>query len=127
VTTPLTCRPEELLAQLVEDSASRDIPRTVAESAAQATSRALRLPDGALSPQSYRRVRAYFSAVVRRRVVSSRRNSPRAVARFMVASIVEDLRSTGRDGVDIWDELTRGWAEKVPSDILEEYRLELCG
>jgi hypothetical protein len=118
---------DDLLATLIEDSIRRDIPRAVAENAARATRSALRLAPGPITAQSRRRVEAYFAAVVRRRVVVRRRESPRAAARFVVASIVEDLRSAGRDGADIWEELKRGWGERVPVDILEEYRLRLCG
>ena len=86
----------------------------------------LRVPQGPVTPQTRRRIDAYFSAVVRRRVVR-RSAAPRAAARFVVASVVEDLRSTGRTSADIWDELERGWAQRIPGDVLEEYRLRLCG
>jgi len=56
-----------------------------------------------------------------------RSSAPRAAARFVVASVVDDLRSTGRTSADIWDELQRGWAQRIPGDVLEEYRLRLCG
>ncbi len=52
---------------------------------------------------------------------------PAAAARFVVAAVVEDLRASGRDGEAIWDQLQRGWSDSVPEDVLEEYRLRLCG
>lgn len=115
-----------LLAQLAEQAVARDVPPQIAEEARLATERGVRVPAGPLSLQSRRRAEAYFSAVVRRRSVR-RTGSPRAAARFVVASVVEDLRSTGRSGADIWEELERGWSQRVPEDVLEEYRLRLCG
>lgn len=116
----------ELLDRLVTDAVSLDVPLPVAKEARAAVSRDVRVAAGPMSGQTARRVEAYFSAVVRRRVVR-RSSSPRAAARFVVASVVEDLRSTGRSGADIWDELERGWAQRIPDDVLEEYRLRLCG
>ena len=116
----------QLLAQLAQAAVARDISPQVAEEARQATQRGVRVPAGPVSPQSVRRAEAYFSAVVRRRSVR-RQGSPRAAARFVVATVVEDLRSSGRSGADIWEELERGWSQRVPVDVLEEYRLRLCG
>lgn len=117
----LTVYLEELVARAV----TRDVPLEVAQDASRATQRGVRAPSGPVSPQTRRRAEAYFNAVVRRRVIR-RATAPRAAARFVVASVVEDLRSTGRSSSDIWDELQRGWAERIPCDVLEEYRLRLC-
>ncbi|HEY5541239.1 MAG TPA: hypothetical protein VIL41_07290 [Coriobacteriia bacterium] len=116
----------ELLVQLTEHAIAHDVSRQIAEEARRATERGVRVPEGPVSQQTQRRAEAYFSAVVRRRVVRSHA-SPRAAARFVVASVVEDLRTAGRSGADIWQELERGWSHGVPSDVLEEYRLRLCG
>ena len=116
----------QLLTRLAEQAVARDVSPEIAEEARRATERGLRAPAGPVSPQTQRRAEAYFSAVLRRRAVR-RHGSPRAAARFVVASVVEDLRSTGRSSADIWDELQRGWAQRVPGDVLEEYRLRLCG
>jgi hypothetical protein len=115
-----------LLDDLAREAIERDVPAEVAQQARRATTRAVIAPGGPVTPQTRRRAEAYFSAVVRRRVVR-RFAPPRAAARFVVAAVVEDLRSTGRSGADIWDELQRGWAQRVPGDVLEEYRLQLCG
>jgi hypothetical protein len=116
----------EVLDRLVSEAVAREVPAEVAEEAARATSRALKAADGPVTGQTRRRAETYFSAVVRRRV--TRRGAARsAAARFVLASVVEDLRSTGRAPVDIWDELERGWATQVPEHVLEEYRLRLCG
>jgi hypothetical protein len=123
---PLAPDFSDLLDSLVREAVARDVPVEVAEQARSATTRAVSAPAGVVTSQMRRRVEAYFSAVVRRRVVR-RSASPRAAARFVVAAVVEDLRSTGRSGADIWDELQRGWAQRVPGDVLEEYRLRLCG
>jgi hypothetical protein len=117
---------EQVLTELAEQATARDIAPEIAEDARRATERGIRVPAGAVSPQTRRRAEAYFLAVVRRRAVR-RHGSPRAAARFVVATVVEDLRATGRSGADIWDELERGWSQRVPDDVLEEYRLRLCG
>jgi hypothetical protein len=115
-----------LLTQLAEQAVARDVAPEIAEEARCATERGVRAPEGPVSPQTSRRAEAYFSAVVRRRAVR-RHGSPATAARFVVASVVEDLRSTGRSSADIWDELERGWSQRVPVEVLEEYRLRLCG
>ena len=118
--------PRQVADELVEEAVRRDVPRVLAEEAGHATVLGVRAPGGPVTPQTRRRLEAYFSAVVRRRVVR-RSAAPRAAARFVVASVIEDLRATGREGADIWDELQRGWAQSIPVDVLEEYRPRLCG
>lgn len=118
---------EGVLSALVADAIARDVPPEVAQAASDATQRRMGLAGGPIAAQTARRAKAYFSAVVRRRVVRRGRSTGRAAARFVVASVVEDLRSTGRSEADIWDELQRGWARDVPNELLEEYRLRLCG
>jgi len=116
----------QLLDHLVEQSLLRDVSPEAAQSARAATERGLRLPSGPLSAAGTRRAEAYFTAVLRRQAV--RRGQPaRGAARFVVAAVVEDLRASGRDGKAIWDQLNRGWSDSVPQDVLEEYRLRLCG
>jgi hypothetical protein len=117
----------ETLDRLASEARARDASPEVAAEARRATARALRRPlAGRLTASEERRAAAYFSAVVRRRAV--RRGQPgRGAARFVVAAVVEDLRASGRDGEAIWDQLQRGWSDSVPHDVLEEYRLTLCG
>ena len=122
-TAPTLC---QVIDELVAEAVRGDVPPKVAEEARRATVRGVKTPSGPVTPQTRRRIEAYFSAVVRRRVVR-RSSAPRAAARFVVASVVDDLRSTGRTSADIWDELQRGWAQRIPGDVLEEYRLRLCG
>jgi hypothetical protein len=112
---------------LVSQALARDISPGVAEEARRATARLLRRTDDELlAAAERRRAEDYFSAVVRRRAV--RRGQPaRGAARIVVAAVVEDLRASGRDGEAIWDQLRRGWSDSVPDDVLEEYRLRLCG
>ena len=117
---------EALLDRLVSRAVVQDVSPEAADRARRATIRGVKIPGGPISPQTRRRAEAYFSAVVRRSVVR-RSTSPRAAARFVVASVVQDLRSGGRNGTDIWRELEVGWAQRIPRDLLEEYRLELCG
>lgn len=117
---------EMLLAGLVAEAVTRDVPPDIAREARAATQRAMEARSQPSAGLLRRRAEAYFSAVVRRRIVRSGR-SAKASARLVVASVVDDLRRTGRSGGDIWDELQRGWAQTVPQDVLEEYRLTLCG
>ena len=116
-----------MLDQLVSWAIDRDASPEVVQEARRATQRLLGRPaTSRLSVLEARRAQAYFSAVVRRRAV--RRGEPaRGAARFVLAAVVEDLRASGRDGEAIWDQLQRGWSDSVPQDVLEEYRLRLCG
>ena len=120
----------ENLAGLMNElvlAAEADIPRGIAEDSAHATVRGLGLDLASVpTAQSRRRAEAYFRAVLRRRIVC-RRAAPRTTARLVVASVVADLESAGRDGREIWSELERGWRDRIPLDVLEEYRLRLCG
>lgn len=123
-------RPEatlsDLLDLLVADALRADVPEIIAIEARRATRRRMAGAPGSLTSGTRRRAEAYFSAVVRRRAVR-RGAAPKVAARLVVSTIVEDLRACGRDGAAIWTELERGWAGAVPSDVLEEYRLRLCG
>lgn len=116
---------EMLLSGLVAEAVSRDVSADIALEAQAATRRAMETRSGRSTALHRRRAEAYFSAVVRRRVVCSGR-SAKASARLVLASVVDDLRRAGRSRGDIWDELQRGWAKAVPQDVLEEYRLSLC-
>jgi hypothetical protein len=116
-----------VLDRLESQATDKDVLAEVAREARTATMRVLGRSDtDTLSPAQMRRAEAYFSAVVRRQAV--RRGQPaRGAARFVVAAVVEDLRASGRDGEAIWEQLQRGWSDSVPGDVLEEYRLRLCG
>jgi hypothetical protein len=118
---------EAALHRLEQRAIQRDVAPGVAVEARCATARVLgRSAARVWRPSDERRAEAYFSAVVRRKAV--RRGQPaRGAARFVIASIVEDLRASGRDGEAIWEQLQRGWGDSVPGDVLEEYRLRLCG
>jgi hypothetical protein len=114
---------DSLVAQAVVD----DVPRPLAEEIAAITLRKLGLdPRSLATERDSIRVRAYYSEVVRRRTMSGAAG-PRAVARLVAAAVVADLRETGRDGRAIFDHLRRGWSERIPPDVLEEYRVRLCG
>jgi hypothetical protein len=117
----------DLLDHLVVDAETRGVPFDIAQKARRATVKGLSLPpDVPATATVERRVQAYFAAVVRRSAV--RRGGPAGTAaRFVVAAVVEDLRSAGRDSAGIWSELERGWSERVPGEVLEEFRLRLCG
>lgn len=118
---------DRTLDRLVERAIARDITPVVAQEARRATARVIgRSIVGPPNIAQQRRAEAYFSAVVRRRAV--RRGQPaRGAARFVVAAVVADLRASGRDGNAIWEQLQRGWSDSVPHEVMEEYRLRLCG
>jgi len=112
------------LAGLVEAALAKGTPIEIARTASAS---ALRAIDGADVPPALarRRAEAYFWAVVRRRLV--RLSAPsEATARFVLGAVVEDLLASGRGTADVWDELERGWGDKVPRDVLEEFRLRMC-
>ena len=116
-----------VLDELVDKAVGADVSPAVVLLARTATLDAMSGGmEGSLDPQRRRRVEAYFSAVVRRRTVRGSAG-PRATARFVAAAVVQDLREAGRDGLAIWRELERGWKGRIPADLLEEYRVLLCG
>lgn len=116
-----------VLDDLANEAMRVDVSRDAALQARAATLRVLGWGlDSALSPAQRRRAEAYYRAVVRRRTVRGGAG-PRASARFVAAAVVADLRESGRDGTAIWMELERGWHDRIPPDLLEEYRLRLCG
>lgn len=117
----------DVLSHLVARAQRDDIPLHVAQRARLATASALRVnPTATATTATQRRAEAYFSACLRRDTVRGAAG-PRAAARLVAAAVVEDLLEAGRDGAAAWRELERGWSERLPDDLLEEYRLRLCG
>lgn len=105
----------------------RDVPEALTLEASRITRRSLaELAGRPLTPRDRRRVAAYWNAVVRRRVLRGA-DGRRAASRAVLATVVADLRAAGRDAASIAEELERAWSETVPSDLLEEYKLRLCG
>jgi len=100
------------------------VEERVAGKAAAATGRALSGAHGS-ERWLHSRVEGYFWAVVRRALVRDRRDTD-MTARFVLAAVVEDLSASGRDSQAVWSEIERGWAHRVPSEVLEEYRALLC-
>ena len=118
---------EDVMGGLVSRAMAGDIPLALAQEVSRMTLRALALqPWRRATPRDCRRAEAYFFEVIRRRTVRGAAG-PRAVARMVAAAVVEDLRRTGRDGGAVFDQLRRGWSEQLPADVLEEYRVRLCG
>ncbi len=101
-----------------------DVPAGIALYAARATLRALesRRLEAVRAP---RRRSDYFWAVVRRRLVAVGGSSI-ASARLVLSAVVEDLTMAGRDSRAVWREIERGWGDRVPPEVLEEYRVRLC-
>lgn len=118
---------EEILGTLTEQAIRNDVPRALAEEIAGITLRNLRLDSWRhVSVRDASRIEGYYAEVVRRRTFRGAAG-PRAVARVVAEAVVADLRGTGRDGRAIFDHLRRGWSERIPPDVLEEYRISLCG
>lgn len=119
-------QPHELdahVALLVETAILEGVPSEVARDAACRTIRTVGdTPSWAMAS---RRADGYFWAVVRRKLVRQRRGAD-VTARFVLASVVDDLLESGRDAHEVWAELERGWSDKVPRDVLEEFRLRMC-
>lgn len=113
----------EYVASLNSDAERRGVPRELVRAAGDATLRAL----GHLScgPREQARMRAYHHAVIRRRLIRSRA-AARVSGRMIAATVIEDLRSSGRSDEAVADELRRGWSGTIPSDVLEELSRELC-
>jgi len=110
------------LAHCAENT--RGVPADIASQAAEATVAALCVP-GHHRGELLERAERYFWTVVRNKLVRGRHESP-ATSWFILAAVVADLEKAGRDRADVWDELQRAWSDKVPRDVLEEYRLKLC-
>lgn len=116
-----------LLDTLVARAVADDVRSDVAREVAAVTLRGLGLQTWRIaSSRDARRAEAYFWAVVRRRTVRGTAG-PRAVARLVAAAVVEDLKQTGRDGQAVFEQLRRGWSEQLPDELIEEYRVRLCG
>lgn len=116
-----------ILSALVNRAIEDDVPRALAENIAGVTLRQLGVDSWRVaSAREACRIEAYYSEVVRRRTMRGAAG-PRAVSRVVAAAVVADLRQTGRDGGAIFDHLCRGWSERIPADVLEEYRVRLCG
>jgi len=106
-------------------STERDVPTEVAAAAAAATTRAFPQFRGrVLTVAERRRVTAYFTAVVRRRVIRGGAGR-RAASRAVLSAVVADLRSAGCEGSRIAEELERGWRGHVPDAVLDEMTLGL--
>ncbi len=117
------CRSVYALTERLASECRDTVTPEVADAAASATRAAF--GNRTLSRQLERRVTAYFRAVIRRRVL--RRGGPKdAAARMIVATVVDDLTRAGRSADAVIEELERGWSDKVPSHVLDEFRSRLC-
>ena len=118
---------DELLESLRGGACAHDVPASVRDAAEAATRRAFcALGDDAhhLDGALEFRVRRYFAAVVRRRLVRGGEGR-RAASRLVLATVVDDLRKSGRSGDAIAEHLTRHWGGSVPADLLDEVKLQL--
>ena len=102
----------------------RGVPDDVVVEAARATATAFATADDHHGRLRYR-TESYFWKVVGRRLVRARTPSS-ATARLVIEAVVADLVQAGRDSESVWSELERGWRDKVPVEVLEEYRVRLC-
>lgn len=118
---------DTIIDGLVARARRDQVPELVVEKARRSTRRAM-LSGGRDSRGIglQRRAEAYFSACIRRAAVRGGAG-PQATARLIASSVVADLLDAGRDQIAAWQELERGWGQRLPQDVLEEYRLKLCG
>lgn len=112
---------DALLGRLAREAMARDVSVDVARRAHTATAHAFAGIQGEAPQRLRSRVEAYFESVVRREIVR-RRECALASARLVATTVAEDLARSGWSPEDIWDELRRGWAHAIPSEVLEEYR-----
>lgn len=114
------------VGRLVARAMARGVPEDVAHDARMAALKLVRRCNLDLRRQrDVRRVDTYFEAVVRRGALR-RGSSPDVTTPYLIAADLADLRESGREAQGIWEELHRGWADKVPSDVLERFREQLC-
>lgn len=114
---------EAAVRGLRNESVRRDVPEDVAAYAASVTLRAFAGSGPEVSID--RRLRPYFSAVVRRRLARSGSSTP-ACARMIADSVVTDLLGAGRDASEVVAELERNWSGTLPEAVIREYRDRLC-
>lgn len=110
------------LEVLQAEAAEKGVPADIAEYAARATGAALIQED---SDRFEFRAKAYFFAVVRRKLARSR-GCNTASARLVADSVVTDLLAEGRQAAEVLEELERGWSGTIPETVIEEYRVRLC-
>lgn len=115
----LTC----VSAMKADATFRQGLPPEVVATAANATLK--RLAYETYDARLERRARAYFRAVLRRALVRTA-SAADASARLVLATVVADLAEAGRSPEAVWNELVRGWSDKVPVPVLEEYRRQLC-
>jgi len=108
---------------------SHGVPESLARRAVAATKRRLDpLMTIVLNAAQRRRVRAYFWGVIRGEAISSRGEALRSMrSRYLIATVVSDLKAAGRDSSEIMHEVEQLWGPGVEDDVLAEYRLRLCG
>ena len=115
-------RLDRIVASLESVALRKEVPAEVAAYARAVTRAALADHCG---PGLRSRAEAYFNAVVRRRLLRRHGGTPAAV-RIVVDTMVADLLDSGRSAEDVWRELSRGWGEVYPEEVMEEYRRLLC-
>lgn len=113
---------DDVLVRCAAEARDRDVPEEAIAAARRATARAAAGWTGGITVT---RLRRYFERVINGHVVR-RADAGRAAARLMAATVVAELRETGRDDVAVLHELERGWADCIPLDILEELRARMC-
>lgn len=106
---------------LRREAMARGVPEPLADKAVGATLRAL----GGQDAVTYRRMEAYFWAVVRRGAVRSP-GGHEVAHRLVLEAVVADLRCAGREDSVIAEELERGWRGRVCDSALEDVAGRLC-
>ena len=112
-----------LKTRLRKEAVAKRIPRELVDEALLATVRGLGLSQQ-VAPTEVRRARPYFWAVVRRH--SLRPGGDEYLrGKFLLSSIIADLRQSGFSDHRILVDLERDWATRVPAAVMDEFRHKL--
>jgi hypothetical protein len=105
----------ELVRRLSADAAdTHGVPACVADRASAATLRRF----AGLPPASAMRVGSYYWAVVRGTALRSRGDAGTLRARYLAASLVEDLLSAGHPRERVREEVARRFGASIPPESL---------
>lgn len=110
---------ENLARQVVSHG---DVPDDAAQVALRVARAFVVRSGGSRTPAA---LEAYFRKVVARRLVRGYGGTV-AAARLVADRVVSDMVESGRTAEEAYDELVRGWTDKLPSGLLAEYRERLC-
>lgn len=113
-----------LRSRLRKEASAKRIPRELVDEALAITVRSLGLSPR-VTASEVRRARSYFWAVLRR--TSMRPGGDEYLrGKFLLSSIIVDLRQSGFSDRRILADLERDWASRVPALVMDEFRDRLA-